>query len=665
MSKNLRLLACLVVGIIWQLFFASYELSVFASSTSDVNTPSLISDMEVFGAWKRGNETWGTFTASGEQTKSGKVAGKLNYQFPATSNNYVVFRRSIPIAGAPTAITAWVHGDDSSNFLNLWVVDAKNQQWQFTFGQIKHSGWKQMTAFMDVNQGWPNQLISGSALNSPQLIYPVRFDALVLDGYREDKEMSGTIYIDDLYAVSGVPSVSATSLTPAASQNRPTSDSKMSAKNTVSQTTSISQVVPLAGALINFETWRTWTRGNQAYGTFTQSKEQVHSGRYSGKLIYNLPAVGDNFLVFRQTTRISGQPNAISAWIYGDGSKNFLNVWVVDANQQRWQFSFGQIVHTGWQQMSALLDIKTGWPNVWISGSNPSASSVVFPISLDAIVIDGYREDVPLSGTIYLDDLSVGVVNLTKPTPLPTTQSANVPAKEPTTSIPPANTVPATVVATCGSVDYESYDKGSIAGNPSQRPAATDPDINLAFHGYTSVNEQSRIVEYAVNSGTDGRAPQLRGLFSDKRIPAFTNTYNARGWNWDSFTPGNGLHEPWPVTVLGVGVNAGELILVPDAGYEIGGGYKVMVLYADDTQVTLKYTRNDGIPIGYGIQIDGLCVEPKLLALYRELNQNGRRDLPALRAGQAVGRAIGGEMRIAVRDNGQFMDPRSKNDWWR
>ncbi len=58
-------------------------------------------------------------------------------------------------------------------------------------------------------------------------------------------------------------------------------------------------------------------------------------------------------------------------------------------------------------------------------------------------------------------------------------------------------------------------------------------------------------------------------------------------------------------------------------------------------------------------------MEPNLLALYEASNSAGRAQLPALRPGQAFGRTRGEEIGVAIRDNGTFMDPRSRADWWR
>ena len=67
---------------------------------------------------------------------------------------------------------------------------------------------------------------------------------------------------------------------------------------------------------------------------------------------------------------------------------------------------------------------------------------------------------------------------------------------------------------------------------------------------------------------------------------------------------------------------------------------------------------------GYTIHVENVCVEPDLVALYREGDDKGRTELPALAAGQAFGVALGHEIRVAIRDVGSFMDPRSRKDWW-
>jgi len=140
--------------------------------------------------------------------------------------------------------------------------------------------------------------------------------------------------------------------------------------------------------------------------------------------------------------------------------------------------------------------------------------------------------------------------------------------------------------------------------------------------------------------------------------------YRVNNWDWGSNARGGPVTD-FTVTLAGLATEKGKTIHVPEAGYDIGRGYAVLVLYADADRITLKYTGEDSVVNGYALHVEGICVEPSLLALYERMNVAGRGQLPALRAGQAFGRARGEEVQVAIRDTGRFMDPRVRKDWWR
>ena len=213
----------------------------------------------------------------------------------------------------------------------------------------------------------------------------------------------------------------------------------------------------------------------------------------------------------------------------------------------------------------------------------------------------------------------------------------------------------------CQPIPGEEYGTLDVTGPPTDRPAEQHADLNLALRGYEVTNAFLGLVDYG---GTgDPRAPQLRGLFADGRTPAFTAVYQVYDWNWTCNCRGPLLTQ-WPVTLAGMAVAPRETIHVPSSGYEIGGGYEVLVLYASEERITLKYTPHDNVVEGYTLHVENVCVEPSLLALYRAQNAAGRVELPALEAGQAFGRARYGEIGVAIRDWGTFLDPRSRKDWW-
>jgi hypothetical protein len=230
-------------------------------------------------------------------------------------------------------------------------------------------------------------------------------------------------------------------------------------------------------------------------------------------------------------------------------------------------------------------------------------------------------------------------------------------------TIPPlTGPTPGAGVDPCAPIPGESYGTLPIVGPPTDRPAAQHGDINLALRGYVPTTAVRGLID--VGGPTDHRAPQLVGLFPDKRTPAFGNVYRVNNWDWGRNTRGGPVTE-FEVTLAGFGVQPGEIIHVPGSGYGIGQGYAVLVLYADTQRITLKYTGEDSVVNGYTLHVEGVCVEPNLLSLYERMSAAGRRLLPALRAGQAFGRARGNEIQVAIRDTGRFMDPRTRKDWWR
>ncbi len=213
----------------------------------------------------------------------------------------------------------------------------------------------------------------------------------------------------------------------------------------------------------------------------------------------------------------------------------------------------------------------------------------------------------------------------------------------------------------CQPIPGQTYETLDVDGDPTDRPAELHADLNLALRGYEPTDAYLGLVDYG-GAGDPG-APQLYGLFSDGRVPAFTSVAQVYDWDWACNCRGDLLTD-YEVTLAGMGTAAGEIVEVPDSGYSLGQGFEVLVLYASESRITLKYTRNDNVVHGYTLHVEEVCVEPTLLALYRQWNDAGRSRLPALKAGQPFARALGGQIGVAIRDAGRFLDPRSRKDWW-
>jgi hypothetical protein len=157
-------------------------------------------DFDRLATWRRGDQPYGSLAQSSEQVEEDRFSAKLVYDFPATTDNFVVFLRNppAPIPGQPKALTLWVYGDGSDHFLNIWVRDSAGEVRQFTFGQLKPTNanaWQRMTVALDPTAGWPQGSISGT--DNGQLDYPISLLALVLDAVGEQAS-SGAIYVDEL-----------------------------------------------------------------------------------------------------------------------------------------------------------------------------------------------------------------------------------------------------------------------------------------------------------------------------------------------------------------------------------------------------------------------------------------------------------------------------------
>ncbi len=202
-------------------------------------------------------------------------------------------------------------------------------------------------------------------------------------------------------------------------------------------------------------------------------------------------------------------------------------------------------------------------------------------------------------------------------------------------------------------------------GPPTNRPAAFNGDMNLALRSYRATQATLALVD--VGGATDDDAPQLNALFAPPRLPAFVGAWQVHDWDWGCGPDGcrgAPLTQP-PVTLLEVGTAVGEFIYLPSRRADIlDGVYVAMILYAEPSRLTIKYTRDDSPATGYTLHLEGLEVDPALVARYAELNAAGRSHLPGLRNGDLLGRAMG-TLKLAIRDSGSFMDPRTRKDWWK
>jgi len=200
---------------------------------------------------------------------------------------------------------------------------------------------------------------------------------------------------------------------------------------------------------------------------------------------------------------------------------------------------------------------------------------------------------------------------------------------------------------------------------PIDRPAATNPDLNLAIRGYLPIT--APLVLLDVGGDTDPHAPQLAALFDPPRLPTFRAAHQVYDWDWTCGADGcRGQPLAVPdVTLVAVATTPGEALFIPSRVPEIhAGGFRALVLYAEATRITLAYTRQDTPAVGYLVHLEGIAVDSALVTLYAAQNASGRTHLPALHNNERLGVAAAETILVAIRDTGSFMDPRSRKDWW-
>ncbi len=218
----------------------------------------------------------------------------------------------------------------------------------------------------------------------------------------------------------------------------------------------------------------------------------------------------------------------------------------------------------------------------------------------------------------------------------------------------------------CPTSSGNQYTIIPMEGADTNHPDNEHGDLNLGLRGYVLTDAPLGLVDLGA-VGSD--PPQMSGLFADQRQPTLTAGYRVHDWDWGCGAHGcakNEVVESAEVSAAALATTAGESVSFPSTNSEIyGGGYVAVVLYAEATRLTIAYTRDGTVAGGYNVHLEGLCVDPNLLAGYQTGNTGGRKELPALRKGDIVGVAAGNGMVIAIRDRGTFLDPRSRGDWWR
>ncbi|HWQ15050.1 MAG TPA: glycosyl hydrolase [Roseiflexaceae bacterium] len=168
----------------------------------DLFRRTTVLDFEQFGAWRRGDQPYGTMAPTEALQHGGRAAAQISYSFPSAANEYLVFRRErpAPIPGQPYAVGLWVYGDGSGNALKLWLRDREGEVLQYALGAVGPPGWRLLQAQVGGAVAPWDRISEGG---DGRLDFPARLEAIVLDDAPDTFAGRGTIVVDDLVALSG------------------------------------------------------------------------------------------------------------------------------------------------------------------------------------------------------------------------------------------------------------------------------------------------------------------------------------------------------------------------------------------------------------------------------------------------------------------------------
>jgi len=131
--------------------------------------------------------------------------------------------------------------------------------------------------------------------------------------------------------------------------------------------------------------------------------ETVRMGYSSGKLDYTLSPENDfaaEWLADDSTRINSDLYTSLNLWVYGDGSRNILNLLYSDGQYDRLPYEITRLDFTGWQ----LVTIPVEGDHFEIQGLQVVTGDIAYMDDGQGGIAEVYPEK-PSSGTVYLDQI--------------------------------------------------------------------------------------------------------------------------------------------------------------------------------------------------------------------------------------------------------------------
>ncbi len=139
---------------------------------------------------------------------------------------------------------------------------------------------------------------------------------------------------------------------------------------------------------INFASYPEGVTGNSQYKT-----AQVHGGKSAVMLNYRFSQSTETqaaYTVFEKPIVLTGDPQTIRLWVYGDGSGNWLRARLKDSGGKEMAIDLAKTIDfTGWKQVEGYIP-----------------QNVKYPVSLERIYVAAVSSENTAEYTLYFDDLT-------------------------------------------------------------------------------------------------------------------------------------------------------------------------------------------------------------------------------------------------------------------
>ena len=156
--------------------------------------------------------------------------------------------------------------------------------------------------------------------------------------------------------------------------------------------------------------WSVW-QSSDGRTTMRSSEDMPHAGSRSGRIEYDfvsekkLKAQEHAFLTFRGGLGLTGPPQRLSVWVFGNESGHTLHFSLLDASGETFQLKQDVVLDfAGWRKVELDLRGMPGSCNHWGGDKN---GEIDYPIRAVAMSIREKADAFAGRGVVFVDDLEI------------------------------------------------------------------------------------------------------------------------------------------------------------------------------------------------------------------------------------------------------------------